>query len=1180
MTGSAQAVQIDHFEVRGKLARGGMGIVYLAYEPDLDRKVALKFLSPELSRDERIKERFAREAKAAASLQHPNIVSIFFRGTYKGQPYFAMELIEGESLEERAQKGPLPPKVAIDYMLQCCAGLSAAWNKGRVHRDIKPGNIMVTKTNIVKITDFGLAKALDKESGLTSANMVVGTPDYISPEQAQGDAVDCRSDIYSLGASFYFLLCGKRPFVGDSAMGVLVKHISAPLTPLGERRSDIPPILCRAIERMMAKKPEDRYQTYRELMDHLEGIDCAMGDTIASGETIVDWSQGRDSGVTEAGIPSAVSGDQQAASPRADSPAEQTPERHRPLVAGAGSPTISRDRPETRPQEPAASAPGVISNGSSARSANDAPVITTSAPPFEPLQKGGKSWKSVATALSVLLLIIVVFYLGKETGKEEVMEPTAEPTALATVSAPIEPPRQVDEFALAAQKSFLEVRTLTTALYMRHYDSPSPLDLSGHIEDFDIALQWPINRFNPETAVKVPQIAKVVGFDTKNEKEYLEKVKELEKGLTYFRIRYPCSVQLVRALHTLLSSKESIEKRVAQWHQGYEHVVEVLNEKPNYDSPDFKFENAFHYYDAMITAMRASKIDPLKLTKLIHKKRLELVDGEKLKFIEACENAAAHFWLETMIVIDKWKGTKPLEEDFLHGMEGDFDDLEATFLESSVIETGLVLDRLRQRLAKVADEGQVKLAYCNQKTNFKDWIYNLPSFSPDALANASLEAMLRTSMWIEPNPPVPSLDELPPPASPEEVENGLRELRFADVSGVSYFDVRALVCFAYTLLHSKGAKGRLEKASDRPRTFWRNMALSYTWDFTRSGYPVLGDVVEVIRALQIDVRPFVPWFEERKDLERSLLTFSLIYGPRANTLKALRTCVEDALPDAELTLWQGKAIEQCRKQTSKWRAAKDPMSAYRNLFYIMRLARIDPFHFEDEFRKLRRESEGDLEERWAVTERSMAFGWYVSALLLKQSSREERAVDVLLDRGNHLLLPSVANAFASENINSAEIAVRNYLAHIIDRAKSKGVTFKDRDDNDLGLPPQIVNLPDHEKFSEYGRKLPEPKDEEIRDVHPYVLVRLMSVVDPMSAPGFDQPPMRQRQVNRPMNSSGPHYFQPPQIGHPSSFNRIRSSYPKRKPSSGQPSGASHSSSSRPSSGNRRPMHPPPHPPRR
>ncbi len=267
-----KAVTIDHYEVRRKLAKGGMGAIYVGYEKALDREVALKFLDLSLCHDKCIVERFDLEAKAAADLKHPNIVSVYFRGRAGGRPYFAMELIEGQSLAEVVQDDLLTALEAADYLLQTAQGLQAAWRKKRLHRDIKPANLMVTKDGLVKITDFGLMKALDADKGLTSGNIVVGTPNFISPEQAQGNKVDCRSDMYSLGATFYYLLTGSLPFEGETAMGVMVKHINQALPPLRLKRDDIPPAMANTIERLMAKRPEERFLNYEELIEHLQAL--------------------------------------------------------------------------------------------------------------------------------------------------------------------------------------------------------------------------------------------------------------------------------------------------------------------------------------------------------------------------------------------------------------------------------------------------------------------------------------------------------------------------------------------------------------------------------------------------------------------------------------------------------------------------------------------------------------------------------------------------------------------------------------------------------------------------------------------------------------------------------------------------------------------------------------------
>ena len=263
---------IDHYEVEGELARGGMGVVYSAFEPSLGRKVALKVVTKNLVQDENVLARFDQEARAAADLKHANVVAIYYRGNYEGAPYFAMELVEGESLADTVKKGPLKPEQAIDYLLQTCRGLQAADEKGLIHRDIKPANLMVTKRGEIKITDFGLAKALESDADLTHSGLVVGTPHYMSPEQAQGKELDCRSDIYSLGATFFHLLCGKRPFEKSSITGVLLAHINEELPSLKDKNPTVPAPLCATIEKMMGKRPHQRFQNYQTLISHLEEL--------------------------------------------------------------------------------------------------------------------------------------------------------------------------------------------------------------------------------------------------------------------------------------------------------------------------------------------------------------------------------------------------------------------------------------------------------------------------------------------------------------------------------------------------------------------------------------------------------------------------------------------------------------------------------------------------------------------------------------------------------------------------------------------------------------------------------------------------------------------------------------------------------------------------------------------
>ncbi len=267
-------IRIAHYRLIRFLAKGGMGNVYLAYEDTLDRYVALKFLSPELSADVKTRERFLREARIAARLNHPNIVSVYFAGLYNKQPFFAMEYIDGPSLERILQeKGRLRAETALKLMKQACAALKAAWQKKQIHRDIKPANMMLTRNGVLKITDFGLAKVCRKDGGpqLTSANIVLGTPHFMSPEQAQASKeIDFRTDIYSLGATFYYVVGGHLPYTGDSAVTVILKHIKDPLPPLSRWAPDIHPSVEALICRMMAKDPADRYESYDALMKAID----------------------------------------------------------------------------------------------------------------------------------------------------------------------------------------------------------------------------------------------------------------------------------------------------------------------------------------------------------------------------------------------------------------------------------------------------------------------------------------------------------------------------------------------------------------------------------------------------------------------------------------------------------------------------------------------------------------------------------------------------------------------------------------------------------------------------------------------------------------------------------------------------------------------------------------------
>jgi eukaryotic-like serine/threonine-protein kinase len=258
---------IDHYEIREPLGGGGMGVVYKAEDTRLQRTVALKFLPPELTRDPVAKARFLQEARAASALDHPNICTIHEVGeTDDGQLFLAMTCYEGETLKRKIERGPLPIDEAVDVARQIAAGLGKAHRQGIVHRDIKPANIMVTDDGIVKILDFGLAK-LAGAAGLTRAGFCLGTPAYMSPEQARGE-VDHRTDLWSLGVVLYEMLGGTAPFAGESDQAIIYALLTEEPKPLHELRADVPVELEKILGGMLAKDPGDRYPT----------VDAALGD--------------------------------------------------------------------------------------------------------------------------------------------------------------------------------------------------------------------------------------------------------------------------------------------------------------------------------------------------------------------------------------------------------------------------------------------------------------------------------------------------------------------------------------------------------------------------------------------------------------------------------------------------------------------------------------------------------------------------------------------------------------------------------------------------------------------------------------------------------------------------------------------------------------------------------------
>lgn len=257
----------DRYEIHRRLARGGMAQVYLARDRSLDRPVAVKELVPEFAADPSFVERFRREAQAAANLSHPNIVGVYDWGAQDGTYFIVMEYIDGPSLSRvlRAD-GPLHPRRAAEIASETAAGLGFAHSRGVVHRDVKPGNVLLTRTGQAKVTDFGIARALSSpDEDLTQAGSVMGTATYFSPEQAQGLPVDPRSDLYSLGVVLYELVTGRPPFAGETPLAIAYKHVQDDPPPPSTLISDLPEGLEAIIMKLLSKRADDRYASAEEL---------------------------------------------------------------------------------------------------------------------------------------------------------------------------------------------------------------------------------------------------------------------------------------------------------------------------------------------------------------------------------------------------------------------------------------------------------------------------------------------------------------------------------------------------------------------------------------------------------------------------------------------------------------------------------------------------------------------------------------------------------------------------------------------------------------------------------------------------------------------------------------------------------------------------------------------------
>lgn len=285
--------KFGHYEVVSELGRGGMGVVYKAWEPSLNRHVAIKVLGEHLLGDEALAERFTREAKAMAAINHPNVIQVYFIGMEGNQPYFAMEFIEGVSLDDilRGNKAVSVPH-AKEILRQSCVGLAVAHKAGLVHRDIKPANLMVCNDGTVKVVDFGIAQTREYGDKLTNTGEFVGTPGYLSPEVCTGKEVDARSDIFALGIVFYEMLAGKVPFENESPLGLMLEVVQSNIPDIREINKKVDRKTSYVLHKMIAKNPEERFQNCDEIVRQLGVLSVPLSIADIQQKTIaVDTAQ-------------------------------------------------------------------------------------------------------------------------------------------------------------------------------------------------------------------------------------------------------------------------------------------------------------------------------------------------------------------------------------------------------------------------------------------------------------------------------------------------------------------------------------------------------------------------------------------------------------------------------------------------------------------------------------------------------------------------------------------------------------------------------------------------------------------------------------------------------------------------------------------------------------------------
>lgn len=385
--------KIGRYEIRSELGRGGMATVYLAYDPVLEREVALKVLPTYFAHEPEFSARFAREAKTVAALEHNAIVSMYDYGEDGEWPYFVMQLMKGGSLKEKIEQGPLSMAEAAKILKRIGSALDRAHSRNLIHRDLKPGNILFNEDGDAYLTDFGIVKIVEGSDNYTQTGNTLGTPAYMSPEQARGvEEIDGRSDIYALGVILYEMLTGDVPYKSDTTLGQAMMHVMDPLPEILSVNPDLPPVIDEIIKKAMAKEKENRYATTGELAETVEAV--ANGE---SREAVA--------------VPESVVAESAAILPILEAEVEPAPE----AVVTAHVPVM-----ETPMMEPTA----VVTTPP----AGAKPVAAASSPYDENEKKKGiPKWIYAVVGLVVIAIIVVfALVLGNEGNPNAVQLP-AEP---------------------------------------------------------------------------------------------------------------------------------------------------------------------------------------------------------------------------------------------------------------------------------------------------------------------------------------------------------------------------------------------------------------------------------------------------------------------------------------------------------------------------------------------------------------------------------------------------------------------------------------------------------------------------------------------------------------------------------------------------------------------------------